>query len=143
MDFDILFQKKIYIIVFFFYKASLDQIGQIHSKYFNIPAAAVLFTRFKTFHYQLKFYSTSSLTFNPKFLCNCLEDGCLTFKLCTNHTVSKSALNGYQTRVDSDKPINQEFGLWFMDFGLLLWTQDDSGLSVEPLYYHKDSETFL
>ena len=21
-----------------------------------------------------------------------------------------------------------EFGLWFMDFGLLLWTEDDSGL---------------
>ena len=33
-----------------------------------------------------------------------------------------------QTRVDRNKPRNLEFSLWFMDFGLLLWTEDDSGL---------------
>ena len=26
-----------------------------------------------------------------------------------------------------------EFRLWFMDFGLLLWTEDDSGLPTGPL----------
>ena len=32
-----------------------------------------------------------------------------------------------QTRVDRDKPRNLELGLWFIDFGLLLLTEDDSG----------------
>ena len=38
-----------------------------------------------------------------------------------------------QTPVDKDKPRNLEFRLWFMDFGLLLWTEDDSGLPTGPL----------
>ena len=42
-----------------------------------------------------------------------------------------------QTRVDRDKPRNLEFGLWFMDFGLLLWTEDDSG------FYHSLSQRLL
>ena len=36
--------------------------------HFNIPVAAVLLTRFKTFHCQLKFYSTSSLTFKLRIV---------------------------------------------------------------------------
>ena len=65
-------------MVFFFYLKLPILFEGVH---FNIPVAAVLLTRFKTFHCQLKFYSTSSLTFNLKFLSNCFEDGCLTFKL--------------------------------------------------------------
>ena len=37
-----------------------------------------------------------------------------------------------QLRVDRDKPRNLEFSLWFMDFGLRLWTEDDSGLPTGP-----------
>ena len=29
-----------------------------------------------------------------------------------------------QTGVDRDKPRNLEFGLWFMEFDFLLWTED-------------------
>ena len=38
-----------------------------------------------------------------------------------------------QTGVDRDKPRNLEFGRWFIDFGLLLWTVDNSGLPTGPL----------
>ena len=34
-------------------------------------------------------------------------------------------INHNQTRVDRDKPWNFEFGLWFMDLGLVLRTEDD------------------
>ena len=34
---------------------------------------------------------------------------------------------------DRDKSRNLEFGLWIMDFGLLLWIDDDSGLPTGPL----------
>ena len=36
-----------------------------------------------------------------------------------------------------------EIGLWFMDFGLLLWTKDDSGLPTRPLNITKTLKTFL
>ena len=34
----------------------------------------------------------------------------------------------------------KEFGFWLMDFGLLLWTEDDSELPTEPSTIKK---TFL
>ena len=37
----------------------------------------------------------------------------------------------------------QEFGIWFMDFGILLWTKDDSGLPTGPLTIKKTLKTFL
>ena len=35
----------------------------------------------------------------------------------------------------SRQGLAQEFGLWFMDFQLLLWTEDDSGLPTAPLHH--------
>ena len=37
----------------------------------------------------------------------------------------------------------QEFGLWFIDFGLILWTKDDSGLPTRPLTITKTLNKFL
>ena len=52
----------------------------------------------------------------------------------------RSLSNLNQMRVDRDKPRNLEFGLWCIEFGLLLWTQDDSGSPTGALtIYHKDS----
>ena len=48
-----------------------------------------------------------------------------------------------QTRVDRDKPRNLKFGLWFMNFGLLLWTEDDSELPTGPPTITKTPKTFL
>ena len=41
-------------------------------------------------------------------------------------------LDHNQTWVDRDKPRNLEFGLCFIDFGLLLWTRNESGLPIGP-----------
>ena len=56
---------------------------------------------------------------------------------------SKSWKKKILTRVDRDKPRNFEFGLWFMDYGHLLWTKDDSGLPTGPLTITKTFKTFL
>ena len=48
-----------------------------------------------------------------------------------------------QTRDDMDKSRNSEFGLWFIDFELLLWTEDDSGLPTGPFTVTKTLKTFL
>ena len=48
-----------------------------------------------------------------------------------------------QTRVDRDTPRNLEFGPWFMDFGLLLWTENDSGLPTRPITITKTLKTIL
>ena len=48
-----------------------------------------------------------------------------------------------QTGVDRDKPRTLDFGLWFMDFGLLLWTKDDSGLPTKPLNISKTLTHFF
>ena len=46
-------------------------------------------------------------------------------------------------RVDRDKPRNLEFGQCLIDFGLLLWTRDDSGLSTRPHTITKTLTRFL
>ena len=48
-----------------------------------------------------------------------------------------------QTGVDRDMPRNMDYGLWFMEFELLLWTEDDSGLPTGPLTITKSLKTFL
>ena len=57
--------------------------------------------------------------------------------------ISPKHYNNNQTGVDRDKPRNLEFRLWVMDFGLLLWTEDDSGLPTGPLTITKTLKTFL
>ena len=46
-----------------------------------------------------------------------------------------------ETRLERDR--NLEFGLWFMEFGLLLWTEDDSELPTGPPTITKTFKTFL
>ena len=57
-----------------------------------------------------------------------------------SHLMSRTGSNKKNTRSERDKLRNLEFGLWFMDFGLLLWTVDDLGLPIRPLTITK---TFL
>ena len=42
-----------------------------------------------------------------------------------------------------EKLRNKEFVFWFMDFGLLLWTEDDSELPTGPPTITKTLKTFL
>ena len=55
-------------------------------------------------------------------------------------TPDKSIIN-YQTLVDRDNPRNLDFGHWFMDFEILLWIEDDSGLPTRPLTITKTLKT--
>ena len=49
-----------------------------------------------------------------------------------------------QTRVDREKPRNFEFRLWFiMDFEILLWTEDNSGLPTGTFTITKTLKTFV